>query len=162
MKRLLIISAMAIVALMQNTGGRAQSTTTVESQQTLLTEVLQLRADILQFLLTTQQSAIQKLKNDLDQLQRQKRRIEEANATRDQQLLDIERQLSSSDLEPETRPQVEAIRQQLIGDAVEKSRSEQSFLREREADLTAKIAIEMQHQQALQRRAEQVQKALTR
>ena len=131
-------------------------------KRSLLNEVLELRTDILQFLVQAQQSTVRSLKRELEQLHQQQRRVQEAEESRSQQVAQVEEQLSSPDLESESRPQVEAVKQELIVDGAEKLKAEQSSLRQREADLAARLESEVQRAQALQQRAAQVQKALGR
>jgi hypothetical protein len=74
----------------------------------------------------------------------------------------FEKNYPKKHLEADARPEVEAIRQQLSTDAAAKLRSERENLQVRKADVTAKLNLELQREQALQRRAELIRRALSR
>ncbi|HEX4770044.1 MAG TPA: hypothetical protein VH351_04380 [Bryobacteraceae bacterium] len=157
-----IYTAVFVTDLLVSRGTASPQNTTTEPRNALTIEVLELRADVLQFLLGTEQVTIQMLRRDLDRLQRDAQRIEDDEAARERQLADIEQQLSSPDLEADARPEVEAIRQQLSTEAARKLRSERENLQVRKADVMAKLNLELQREQALQRRAALIQRALSR
>jgi hypothetical protein len=156
------LAVTAVVLILQGVNANAQNSPVDEHQKILLTEVLQLRADLLQFLISTQQSTVQALKHDMDRLKLQERRLEESETGRNQQLAAIEKQLASVDLEASARPQIEAIRQQLYGEAAEKLRLDRLALHQRQADLKTQIDTELQRLQTLKWQAEKVQNALSR
>jgi DNA gyrase/topoisomerase IV subunit A len=161
-KRMALASATMVALLTQASGVKAQNAAVTEPQKELLNAVLEMRADFLQFLMQAEQSSIRALKSELDLLQQKEHRLKEADEGRSRQVMEIEQQLSSPDLESETRPQVEAVKQQLLGEAADNLRSEETVLQKRQADLTARLENELRQFQVSRQRAEQVQKALGR
>lgn len=148
--------------LMRGSAMNAQNATTSTPQPELLNVVLEMRADLLQFMMQASQNNIRLLKTELDALQQKERRVREADESRNQQLAQLDQQLSATDLESESRPQVEAVKQQLLGEGADSLRSEESTVQKRQADLTARLESELRQFQVLRQRAEQVQKALGR
>jgi hypothetical protein len=118
-----LASAALVALLMHGTSIRAQNVTTSTPLQELLNAVLEMRANLLQFIMQAEQNNVRLLKAELDTMQQKERRLRGADENPSQQLVQIEQQLSSTDLESESRPQVEAVRQQLLGEGADNLRS---------------------------------------
>jgi hypothetical protein len=126
----------------------------------LMHQILELRADLLQLLITEQQNSLRILQRDLEQARRQQQNVNAAEQSRSEQVVQLEQQLASPDLENEVRPEVEAIKKQLSSEGAEKLQTDASSARQREADLNAQLEAGVRQLRILQQRVEQVQKAL--
>lgn len=153
--RTLFIPAISVLAM--NALGpivKAQNCPAPEYQK-LVAELRQVKADVLQLLLDSQTDKVKALQGELGQIQQQQLKLQQAEQIRRQQLVSIEEQLADPELEKDARPQVESVREQLIGNDAESLRSELSAAQERETDLMRRLRIEFQRLQMMNRKFEE-------
>jgi hypothetical protein len=130
-----------------------------EWQTRLLAEVIELRADLAEYLADAQQNRIAALTHELEQAGRDQQQMREAERQQAEQITQLERLLASPETDSQARSQIEAMRAQLIGDGAAKLRSDQAALAERSADLARRLERERQRQRLLEQRTQQVRAA---
>jgi hypothetical protein len=156
-------SATVLIAIAAISNLRAeQPTGSAECQSQVLMEIIRLRAELAEFSLEQQDIRIAALTRELEKVRAQSRELADQDRQQAQSLADIERQLTTPELEPEARPQIEASRIQLITHDAQKSREERAVIAERDADLTQRLQREIRRRSELQERARQLQLALSR
>lgn len=139
---------------------KAQSSPMPDCEKSLLKEVLELRSELLRFLIKAQQQDVQAIEVELAHLNEEERQSQQAEEQRLQQVAQIEEQLAGPYLEAETRSEVEAVKQNLSGEAAEKLQTERSKLQQRKAGLSARLADEQAELHLTEQQAAQVQRAL--
>jgi hypothetical protein len=149
-----------VAGLILHDCAKAQSSPTPDCEKWLLKEVLELRSELLRFLIKAQQQDVQAIEVELAHLNEEERQSQQAEEQRAQQVAQIEEQLAGPYLEAETRPEVEAVKQNLSGEAAEKLQTEQSKLQQRKAALSARLADEQAQLHLTEQQAAQVQRAL--
>ena len=132
----------------------------MDCQSQMLNQIVELRAELSEYLAEVQQGKVVGLTRELEQLRQQQKRLQDQELQQVQQIAQTEQQLASPLLEAPARPQIEELRAQLIGAIAEKLRSEQSGLMQREAEIAQRLEREAQRGRTLQERALKLQKAL--
>jgi hypothetical protein len=146
-------AAAALLAVLYVRAGAQADTSTIWQKQ-MLAEITRLRADFAGFVAEDHKERLEALARELHRVRGDQKRLREQERDRAEQVAAIEQQLASPDLEPDARPQIEAARAQLAGEAVEKLRAENAMLIERENELTRKLDRETLRSRRLQQEAE--------
>jgi hypothetical protein len=130
-----------------------------EWQTRLLAEIIQLRADVAEYLVEANQNSIAALTHELEQAGRDQKQMQGIERQQAEQMTQLERLLASPETDPQARPQIEAMRTQLIGDEATKLRADQATVAQRVADISRRLERERQRGQLLEQRAQQVRAA---
>ena len=158
--KLALASSLALV--ITHTGANGQSSDQAKAQDRVLNEIIELRADVMEYLLDAQDRKIQALKLALEEVQHKQRRLQDEERQRLQQITDVEQQLASPQLDRPERPQIEVLGVQLATESAEKLRTEQAKMGEREAEIIQGLDREIQRGRKLQEKARQLQAVLGR
>ena len=145
-------SILSLSAVFWCTPVRAQT----DAQKETLNQIIALRADFLEYLADIQKSHIEELSLELSRVQRRLRELEDEERQRSEQVMQVEQQLATPELEERARPQIEALKTQLITEGAERLRSEQAAMARRQAELNLQIEREQQRRQSLSDKARQL------
>jgi hypothetical protein len=158
MKRIEKLTVALCLGAMLASGAEGESNAP-EWQTRLLTEIIQLRADVAEYLVEANQTSIAALTHELEQAGRDQKQMQDVERQQAEQLTQLERLLASPETDPQARPQIDAMRTQLIGDGAAKLRADQAIAAQRVADITRRLERERQRGQLLEQRAQQVRAA---
>ena len=128
----------------------AQAENGEEWHKHILKHVISLRAEFAEHVSESQQTRLLALERELEEMLRQQKGLQEEEDKRVQQILQIEDQLTSPQLEHPARPQIHALKEQLMNEAAGKLRSEQAALAQRQAQLRQQLRVEQERRQKLQ------------
>ena len=109
----------ATLALGAEGGGNAP-----EWQTRLLAEIIQLRAEVAEYLVDADQNSIAALTHELEQAGRDQKQMQDLERQQAEQMTQLERLLASPETDPQARPQIEGMRAQLIADRTAKLRAD--------------------------------------
>jgi phage shock protein A len=148
--------AVCLVLVVSHMRANGQSNDPADLQRHVLNAIVELRADLMEYLLDAQDRKVQDLRLELEQVRQGQKRLQDEDRQRVQQIADLEQQVASPELEPPARPQIEALRVQLMTESAEKLRSEHAGLTQREAELVRRLDGETQRARKLHERARQL------
>ena len=148
-----MIAMAGCLALVWQAPAEAQGAEEAGWQKRLFGEIVQMRAELAEYLLEARQSNISSLERELREVREQQKALQENEHQQHEHIAQIDRQLASAELELEARPQLEAARAQLSGPEVERLRNVQTTLAQRETDIIGLLERERLRAQALRERA---------
>jgi hypothetical protein len=117
----------------------------------ILTHLISLRAEFAEYFMEWHQSRVRELNRELEEVLQQQQRLQTLESQRVQHLADVEQQLATAQLEPPARPQIEALKHQLMTEAAGKLQSERAALLERQVTLRQRSQTEQERSNKLQR-----------
>ena len=157
-----LITALILVLLASTVHVDGQSDVWENWQGRMLTEIVELRADLIDYLMEWQQNKITSLTHELETVRREENKIAEEDRQRSQQIGQVELELASPELEAQARPQIEALHAQLIGDAAEGLQAEYAALMRRDIEIARQLRRETERGQMLSQKAQKVRADLIR
>jgi hypothetical protein len=161
-KKMLTSVAAGLALIISSAPAYGQNGDQIDLQKYVSSQIVELRADLLEFLLDAQESKIRELTLELEKTRQEQKQLQEGERQRVQQISEVQQQLANPDLDQPARPQIEALGVQLMTEDAEKVRTGQAALAQREAGLVQRLDREAQRGRKLQERARQLQTALGR
>lgn len=153
-------SLLCLLAVITHIPAIAENNVQSDLQKYMLHQLVELRTELAEYFFEGQQSKLAATARELVELRREQKELQEEIRVHGDQVAQLERQLTSADLEPQVRPQIEAVRAHLTSESAEKLRSRQAALTQREAELTQRLERETQRSRFLEEKARQLRAAL--
>jgi hypothetical protein len=116
----------------------------------ILKHLISLRIEFAEHLSESQQARLVALKRELEETLQQQKGLQEDEDKRVQQILHIEQQLAAPQLEQPARPQIQALKEHLIGEEAGKLLSGQAALAQRQTQIRQRLQAEQEREQKLQ------------
>ena len=149
-------AALSLAVVLWRTPAQAQT----DCQKEALNQVLALRADLLEYLGDVQKGRVHELSQELTRAQRRLKELEVEERQRNDQVTEVDQQLATPELELRARPQIEALKTQLMNEGAEQLRTEQAAMTKWQAELHLQMEREEQRGRMLQEKTRQIQSAL--
>jgi hypothetical protein len=156
------VAMLCVFVLISCIRADAQSDCQTDWQRHMLNEISRLRANLIEYLAEEQQSKLLVLTRELHDIHQDQKRLQDQERQQAQQIVELQQQLASPELEAEARPDIEAVKTHVMGEGAEKLRTEQAALRQREIDVRQRLEHAAQRSRSLQQQARQLQTALSR
>ena len=133
-----------------------QATNETQRHKDVFGEILALRAELAEYFVEVVESTVMALDRVLANIRQDIIRLEGEERLRQEQLTQVDQQLSNPDLELDSRRQLETVKADLSGPTSERLRSEQSGLQKRQGDLAKTIERQQDRLQALREKSRQL------
>jgi len=155
-------SLLCLAAVCIGAAAQTQQVCPADWAQSITAQILDLRAHIGELLAGAHEQKVAELTREMEEIRGRQQALDREEQLLRQQITDVEAQLTSNGIEPQARGQVEAIRAQLAGVAVEKLRSDRAALEQHQAETSRRLAQELQTYQKVKDWVRQLENALPR
>ncbi len=127
----------------------------------LIVEFRNLRVEMIEHLMDAQNSTISMFQRDLDQVRQEHKRLQRQEIQQREQVTQLDEQLSNPELEAESRPQLAALRDELVSASAANVRAELLKVQERERELNECLQREVHRRQKLREKFQQLNRHLS-
>lgn len=155
-----VVAILLLFAFISHIRADGQSSAQADCQTQLFNQIIGLRADLTEYLIEQQEIRIAALTRELEGVRKQTGQLTDDDRQHAENIAEIDQQLSTRELEPEARPQIEALKAQLMSEGFQKLRTDRAELAQHDTALTQQLQRESARRQKLQDRARQLQLAL--
>jgi hypothetical protein len=145
--RIAVLGGVACVVLLS--AGRT-AFAQVANPDMLLDEIRKLRAEILQYQMDSEAVRIAILEDSLSQIQLRRSQLLRREVALTQELVNLQRELASSNLTPAERTQLESMKNASVAEETERLRAEDTSLKLTESRISGSLRTQQQHLENLQ------------